>query len=114
MRIKRISAGLALGLILTILMSLPSVSAAEEGIVNLNKASVKEMLEIEDIDIPEEIAKAIVEFRTKNGPFKDPTDLRKVPGMTDDMYEEINPVLDEDGNVVYDPDAEPTLAPSKC
>ncbi len=114
MRIKRISAGLALGLILTIILSLPSVSVAEEGIVNLNEASVKEMLEIEDIDIPEEIAKAIVEFRTKNGPFKDPTDLRKVPGMTDDMYEEINPVLDEDGNVVFDPEAEPTLAPSKC
>ena len=114
MRIKRISAGLSLGLILTIILSLPSVSVAEEGIVNLNEASVKEMLEIEDIDIPEEIAKAIVEFRTKNGPFKDPTDLRKVPGMTDDMYEEINPVLDEDGNVVFDPEAEPTLAPSKC
>ncbi len=114
MRIKRISAGLALGLILTILMSLSSVNAEENGIVNLNEASVKELLQIEDIDIPEEIAKAIVEFRTKNGPFKDPTDLRKVPGMTDDMYEEINPVLDEDGNVVYDPDAEPTLAPSKC
>ena len=114
MRLKRISAGLALGLILTIILSFPSVSAAEEGIVNLNEASVKEMLEIEDIDIPEEIAKAIVEFRTKNGPFKVPTDLRKVPGMTDDMYEEINPVVDEDGNVVYDPDAEPTLAPSKC
>lgn len=114
MRIKRISAGLALGLILTIIMSLSPVNAEEEGIVNLNEASVKEMLEIEDIDIPEEIAKAIVEFRTKNGPFKDPTDLRKVPGMTDDMYEEINPVLDEDGNVVFDPEAEPTLAPSKC
>lgn len=114
MRIKRISVGMALGLILTIILSLPSVSVAEEGIVNLNEASVKEMLEIEDIDIPEEIAKAIVEFRTKNGPFKVPTDLRKVPGMTDDMYEEINPVLDEDGNVVYDPEAEPTLAPSKC
>lgn len=113
MSMKKILAGLALGLILTMIMPLSSINA-QEGIVNLNKASVKELLEIEDIDIPEEIAKAIVEFRTKNGPFKVPTDLRKVPGMTDDMYEEINPVVDEDGNVVHDPYAEPTLAPSKC
>lgn len=113
MRVKIILVGLALGLVLTMIMPLSSVNA-QEGIVNLNKATVEELLAIEDIDIPEELAKAIVEFRTKNGPFKVPTDLRKVPGMTDDMYEEINPVVDEDGNVVYDPDAEPTLAPSKC
>ena len=51
MRVKRISAGLALGLILTIILSFPSISAAQEEIVNLNEASAKELLEIEDIDM---------------------------------------------------------------
>ena len=89
------------------------VSAQAEGIVNLNKATVEELMAIEDIDIPEGLARAIVEYRTQNGNFTKPDDLLKVPGMTHDFLEEINPVM-LDGDVVYDPDAERALAPSKC
>lgn len=91
----------------------PTNADAEGGIVNLNTATVEEILAIEDIDVPEEIAKAIVDYRLKNGPFKKCEDLQKVPGMTQDFLEDLNPVM-KDGDVVYDPDAEPALAPSKC
>lgn len=86
---------------------------AEGKIVNLNTATVEEILAIEDIDVPEELAKAIVDYRKAHGPFKKPEDLQKVPGMTQDFLEDLNPVM-KDGDVVYDPDAEPALAPSKC
>jgi len=55
----------------------------------------------------------MVDFRKANGPFKTSEQLTKVPGMTQDFLEEINPV-EMDGDVVYDPDAAPALAPSKC
>jgi competence protein ComEA len=34
--------------------------------------------------------------------------------MTQDLIEELNPVLDDNDDVVFDPEAEPALAPSKC
>jgi competence protein ComEA len=94
------------------LVSAPAPVAAQD-IVSFNTATVDELMAIEDIDIPEELARAIVAYREANGPFKRPEELQKVPGMTQDFFEELNPVL-RDGDVVYDPDAEPALAPSKC
>lgn len=84
-----------------------------EGIVSFNKATAEELMAIEDVKISSELANAIVEYRTANGPFKEPTDLLKVPGMTQDFIEDLNPV-EMDGDIVFDPDAEPALAPSKC
>jgi competence protein ComEA len=92
---------------------MPVVNANAEGVVSLNKATAEEIMAIEDIDIPEELAKAIVDYRKTHGNFTKPEDLIKVPGMTQDFLEELNPVL-LDGDIVYDPDAEPALAPSKC
>ena len=89
-------------------------TALADDIVSFNKASVEEIMALcEELDISEELAKAIVKYREEHGPFKKPEDLQKVPGMTQDFLEELNPVL-KDGDVVYDPDAEPALAPSKC
>ncbi len=85
---------------------------AQKKIVSLNKATVQELMAL-PCKIPESLAKAIVEFRTAKGPFKKPEDLRQVPGMTDAFLEDINPQL-KDGDVVFDPDAEPAMAPSKC
>ena len=86
---------------------------AGNGIVSLNKATVQELMNIEDLDFPEELARAIVEYRNAKGPYKHPEDLQDVPGMTQDFLEELNP-QEMDGDVIYDPDAEPALAPSKC
>lgn len=100
-------------IVFAVIVCMPVTDAGAEGIVSLNKATVEEIMAIEDIDIPEELAKAIVDYRTKHGKFTKPEDLIKVPGMTQDFLEELNPVL-LNGDVVYDPDAEPALAPSKC
>ena len=101
-------------ILLVLVIFLPAAGAlAQDEIVSLNKATVEELLAIEDIELDEEIANAIVNYREKNGAFKKSEDLLKVPGMTQDWLEEINPVV-VDGDVVYDPDAEPALAPSKC
>ncbi|MBE0557133.1 MAG: helix-hairpin-helix domain-containing protein, partial [Proteobacteria bacterium] len=77
-----------------------SVAQAQQKIISLNKATVKDLMSIEDFTLPEKLCKAIVEYRTKNGPFKDPLQLRKVPGMTNAWFEKLNPVL-KDGDVVY-------------
>ncbi len=98
-------------LLFTVCLAAPALA---EGIVSFNKATVEELMAIELCDVPEELAQAIVDYRTANGPFKEPEDLLKVPGMTQDFFEELNPVVDDDGDVVFDPDAEPALAPSKC
>ena len=97
-----------------LIVFIPAAGAiAQDDIVSLNKATVEELLAIEDIELDEEIASAIVNYREKNGAYKKAEDLLQVPGMTQDWMEEINPVV-MDGDVVYDPDAEPALAPSKC
>lgn len=103
---------IAICLTLSFLM-LSTVAFAEDGIVSFNTASVQEIIAIEDVDIPEELAKAIVDYRKANGAFKSADDMVKVPGMTQDFLEELNPQV-LDGDVVFDPDAEPALAPSKC
>lgn len=100
-------------IILLILNLTGTVFAADDGIVSFNKATAEEIMAIEGIDIPKELAKAIVEYREKNGPYRTSSDLQKVPGMTQDFLEELNP-QEKDGDVFYDPDALPALAPSKC
>ena len=90
-------------------------AVAEEEIISLNKATLEEIkvLFVDELDIPEKLAKSLVDFRNANGSFKTPEDLIRIPGMTQDFIEEINPQF-MDGDVVFDPDAEPALAPSKC
>lgn len=92
---------------------LSTAAFAEDGIVSFNNASAQEIMAIEDVDIPEDIANAIVKYREAHGAFKSADDMVNVPGMTQDFLEELNPQV-IDGDVVFDPDAEPALAPSKC
>lgn len=96
-----------------LVVSLAAVAFAQD-IVDLNKASAADLMAIEDIDITDELAKAIVDYRTANGDYKAAEDFLNVPGMTQDFMEELNPQVTDDGDVVFDPDAEPALAPSKC
>lgn len=102
-------------LALTVLfLNLSSVTGhAGGGVVSFNKASAEQLANLEDAKIPLELAKAIVKYREANGPFNSAESLSKVPGMTNDYLEMLNPVL-RDGDVVHDPNAEATLAPSKC
>jgi competence protein ComEA len=104
-------------LFVTLALLLPTsvIFAEDAAIISFNKATAEELMQHEDLEVPEAIAKAIVAYREKNGPFKSPEDLLKVPGITDEIFEDLNPVASEDGSdIIYDPDAEPALAPSKC
>lgn len=98
----------AMALITVLIFVSISGTWAQEGIVSLNKASVEELVAIEDLEIDEELAKAIVAYREKNGPFKKPADLKKVPGMDDDWFEEINPTVNN-GDIVYNPEEEASM-----
>lgn len=98
---------------LALVCLLISVAAFAGGIVSFNTASADDIMSIEDVDVSPDLATAIVSYREANGPFKTGTDMLKVPGMTQDLLEELNPQT-INGDVVFDPDAEPALAPSKC
>jgi competence ComEA-like helix-hairpin-helix protein len=67
------------------------------------------------------IAKAIVEYREEK-PFKKPEDLLNVPGITKDVYKQINPKRGTEGELYTVPregeeleeDEDMPLSPSKC
>ena len=65
MKSKRILVSITLVFVLILGFSNLQAAIAEE-IISLNSASVEQLMAIEDIDIPENLAKAIVEFRNKN------------------------------------------------
>lgn len=89
---------------------------ATDRAVSMNKATVEELLAIPDTNMTPEQAKAIVDYRAKNGPFKLTDDLLKVPGMSNEVWQNLQLMETDDGDVVCDPEAEdmPTFAPSKC
>lgn len=104
-------------LLLIFMLALPAVPAlAGDGVVSMNKATVEELLSIPETNMTREQAQAIVDYRAKNGPFKLTDDLLKVPGMSNEVWQNMQLIETDDGDVVYDPDAEdmPTFAPSKC
>lgn len=109
--IRKVTLALALAALLCSI-SVGTCLAAEP-VVSFNKATAEQLANMKDAKIPLDLAKAIVKHRKANGPFKTPESLSKVPGMTNDYLEVLNPVL-KGGDVVHDPSAEPTLAPSKC
>ena len=61
------------------------VWAADAGKINLNKATVKELIQLKGIG--QKYAERIVEFREKNGPFKKTEDLMNVPGIGQKIVE---------------------------
>jgi competence ComEA-like helix-hairpin-helix protein len=93
-------------IVFALMMFLPTAGVlAQDGVLILNKASVDELLANEDLELDKEIATAIVNYREKNGAFKKPKDLLNVPGMDEDLFDEINPVM-QDGDLIYDPDSD--------
>lgn len=67
--------------------------AANFAKVNVNKATADELTEA--LTIPKSTASAIVAYREKNGPFKEWTDLQKVPGI------DVKQIQDKKGRVVF-------------
>jgi competence protein ComEA len=61
-----------------------SISETEKGKVNINTAGMEELCTIPWVG--ESIAKDIIEFREKNGPFKKTEDIMKIPGIKQNKY----------------------------
>jgi competence ComEA-like helix-hairpin-helix protein len=86
--------------------------------IPLNIANEDQLLRIEGMT--EELAEAIVDYRETKGFFKSPQDLLKVPGMTKEVFEQLNPQVGSEGDIYCIPkegsedDEEPMLSPSKC
>lgn len=78
---------------LTLALCLGGAQAAWAGAdVNFNRAGATEIVAGLDGLVDDALARAIVDYRAKNGPFKAPEDLLKVPGMRPVIYNSIGPV----------------------
>ncbi len=77
------------GWLLACLLTVGSVraTASEEKLVNINTASATELATAKGIG--EAKAKAIIDYRDKNGPFKSVDDLRHVKGIGDQLLEKL-------------------------
>ena len=92
--------------LLLVLLCSVAQAAAPKAVVSLNKAPVQELMTIDGGGaVTEEMAKAIIDYRAKNGPFKVPADFRKVPGMTPGVFNRVAPGV-KDGDLVHDPSGE--------
>jgi len=55
--------------------------------ININTAGVQELVKLPRIG--EQIAQKIIDYRSKNGPFKNPEDLMKVSGIGEKIFAQI-------------------------
>jgi competence protein ComEA len=62
-----------------------SVAAAVDAKININTADVKELMKLSGVG--RSLAEKIVQYRDAHGPFKKATDLRKVEGVGDGLWE---------------------------
>ena len=61
--------------------------ASTSNLININTASLKELTQIPKIG--EAKAKAIIEYRVNNGPFNKISDIMKVSGISETIFNQI-------------------------
>ncbi|MEF3245536.1 MAG: ComEA family DNA-binding protein [Caldisericaceae bacterium] len=76
---------------LTSEIAIASSTKSATGKININTASKTELMELPGIG--ETKAQAIIDFRTKNGPFKNPHDIVNVSGIGEKTYENIKDLI---------------------
>jgi len=70
-----------------LLAALLAYAGAAFAVVNINSASQKQLEELPGVGPAK--AKAIIDYRKKNGPFKTTADIKKVEGIGDATYDQI-------------------------
>lgn len=95
-------------LVAAALAALASVStvAAEQGVVDVNTASMEQLNAISGIGDAK--AQAIIEYREKNGPFQSVDDLVHVSGIGDKLLARLRPQLTVGGSQGKAPAAKTT------
>jgi competence protein ComEA len=68
-----------------------STPAVATGQININTATVEELDKLPGIG--PSIAKAIIDYRTKNGPFKKIEDINEVKGIGDALYAKLKDLI---------------------
>ena len=96
------AAGMLPALALLPVLAGPCPAGADE--VSMNKAGVRELMEIEDGIISRELAERIVKYREENGPFRTEKDLLRVPDLNPALLD-ILMLEEKDGDLVYEADA---------
>ena len=81
--------------------------------VNLNTATKEELITLDGIG--EVKAQAIIDYRTKNGPFKSMADVDKVPGIGEGTLKKIDKEVSLSGKttVAAKADAKPAEKPAE-
>ena len=62
-----------------------TTAAAVDAKININTADVKELMKLSGVG--RSLAEKIVQYRDAHGPFKKATDLRKIEGVGDGLWE---------------------------
>ncbi len=88
---SRLGAALLALVVLTVGTILPLSLAEEIDPIDLNRATVRELIQLPGVG--EVIAKRILDFREKHGPFKRVEDLMKVKGIGEKSLEKIRPYI---------------------
>jgi competence protein ComEA len=70
-----------------LLAALLAYAGTAFAVVNINSASQKQLEELPGVGPAK--AKAIIDYRKKNGPFKTTEDIKKVEGIGDATYDQI-------------------------
>jgi competence protein ComEA len=90
-------------LILVMLIAFSGIAVAA---VNINTATKEELTSIKGVG--EMRAQEIIDYRTKNGPFKTVDDLQKVSGIGPGLMKQIRSQVSTSGKTVIDKPAQKT------
>jgi competence protein ComEA len=81
-----------------------AISGAALAAVNINTATKDELVTLKGVG--EKRAQAIIDYRTKNGPFKTVDDLEKVPGIGPGLMKQIKSQVAVSGPTTIDKPAD--------
>ena len=78
-------------------------------VVDLNSATEERLLDLQT-GVSDELIHSIFAYRDKHGPFQNPEDLRQVPGMDDESFEQLFPFRLK-GSIVIEVDEPKGISP---